>query len=101
MTISEIRKDLKDIRYYFSRQNVFDKAFNYVGQNSVLEKISKYNEAICSAPPKLYDLYVSLYTENHTQDTLSFKLGYTTETISRLNTKLVKFFEKAFQNKED
>lgn len=99
-TPENIREDLKNIRYYYSRKEVFDKASISVGQNSTLETIQKYNEAICSAPPRLYDLYVSLYLQNNTQDSLSMKLGYTVEYISRLNGQLVKFLQKEFQNME-
>lgn len=99
-TAENIREDLKNIRYYYSRKEVFDRASISVGQNSTLETIQKYNEAICSAPPRLYDLYVSLYLQNNTQDSLSMKLGYTVEHISRLNGQLVKFLQKEFQNME-
>jgi DNA-dependent RNA polymerase auxiliary subunit epsilon len=67
----------------------------------MLEKIENYNAAICSAPPRLYDLYVSLYLDNQTQDSLSEKLGYTIEYISRLNTKLVKYLQKNLKEKEE
>ena len=96
ITLAEIREDLKDIRYYYSRQNVFEKVETCVGRNTILNKIEKYNDAVCSASPRLYDLYVSLYLQNNTQESLSDKMGYTTETISRLNSKLVKFFENKF-----
>lgn len=100
MTATSIREDLKNIRYYYSRQAVFNKALNCVGKNTIMATIEKYNSAICSAPPRLYDLYVSLYLENNTQDSLSDKLGYTIETISRLNSQLIKFFQKEFQSQE-
>lgn len=100
MTPTTIRNDLKEIRYYYSRLSVFDKALENVGKNVILEKIEKYNKAICLATPRLYDLYVSLYLQNNTQDSLSEKLGYTIETISRLNSQLVKFFQKEFMKEE-
>ena len=31
MTANEIRKDLKNIRYYYSRQSVFDKVTDTIG----------------------------------------------------------------------
>ena len=99
MTVDSIREDLKNIRYYFSRQKVFDKALSCVGRNAIQDKIDMYNNAICLAPPRLYDLYVSLYLENNTQESLSDKLGYALETISRLNSELIRFFQKTL--KED
>ena len=95
MDLSVIREDLKDIRYYYSRKELFDKASAYrVGKSTIEDKVNKYNDAICSAPPRLYDLYISLYLQNHTQESLSEKLGYTFEYVSRLNTQLVRFFQK-------
>lgn len=101
ITNMEIRNDLKDIRYYFSRKEVFDKALDSVGKSVIIEKIDKYNEAIKTAPPRLYDLYVSLYLNNNTQESLADKLGYTLEHISRLNSGLVKFLQKTFKSNEE
>ena len=95
MELSVIREDLKDIRYYYSRKELFDKASTYrVGKSTIEDKVNTYNDAICSAPPRLYDLYISLYLQNHTQESLSEKLGYTFEYVSWLNTQLVRFFQK-------
>lgn len=101
VTVSTIRNDLKDIRYYFSRKEVFDKALDSVGKSSFTEKIDKYNEVIKNAPPRLYDLYVSLYLNNNTQESLADKLGYTLEHISRLNSGLIKFIQKELKSKEE
>lgn len=101
ITNMEIRNDLKDIRYYFSRKEVFDKALDSVGKSVIIEKIDKYNEAIKTAPPRLYDLYVSLYLNNNTQESLADKLGYTLEHISRLNSGLVEFLQKTFKSNEE
>lgn len=99
--LAKIREDLKDIRYYYSRKTVFDSVSQTVGENSILEKINKYNNAIRNASPRLYDLYVSLYLNNNTQESLSDKLGYTFETISRLHTKLVKYLKEQFDKQEE
>lgn len=102
MELSVIKEDLKDIRYYYSRKELFEKASTYsVGKNNILDKIEKYNDVICSAPPRLYDLYISLYLQNHTQESLSEKLGYTFEYISRLNTQLVKYLKEQFEKQEE
>ncbi|MBR4407046.1 MAG: hypothetical protein IKT27_01900 [Clostridia bacterium] len=101
ITLSEIREDLRDIRYYYSRKELFRKASSNVGINYVEEKLSKYNNAICLAPPRLYDLYVSLYLENNTQESLSEKLCYSPEYISKLNKQLVNFFLKNFNETKE
>lgn len=95
MTLATIREDLKDIRYYYMRKEVFDKAFSTTGENIIVKKVQAYNSAIKDASPKLYDLYVSLYIECHTQESLSDKLGYTPEYIQMLNKKLLKFLQNS------
>ena len=93
VALSKIREDLKNIRYYYARKKLFDEAFQSTGMNEIMETVSKYNDLIKTAPPKLYDLYVSLYLRNHTQESLSDELGYTPEYIQMLNKKLLKFLQ--------
>ena len=75
MQTETIKEDLKGIRYYYARRKLFEKASNTIGENLILQKIDTYNKAIRTAPPRLYDLYVSLYLENNTQESLSETLG--------------------------
>ena len=49
----------------------------------------------------MFDLYVSLYMQNHTQESLGEKLGYSIETISRLNNQLLRYFLKELEKKEN
>ena len=100
METAKIREDLKDIRYYYSRKAMFEKASASVGENSILKKINDYNALIRLAPPRLYDLYVSLYLENNTQESLSDKLGYSVEYISKLNSQLINFFKTNIDKEE-
>ena len=93
-TFSVIREDLKDIRYYYMRKADFDDAFEKTGENKIVEKAKLYNQIIQNASPKLYDLYVSLYINCHTQESLSDKLGFTPEYIQMLNKKLLKFLQE-------
>ena len=96
MTLNEIREDLKDIRYYYSRKHLFDSVVSEIGYNSIQLKLQKYNEAVREAPPKLFDLYVCLYIHNNTQESVSVELHYTPEYIQMLNKKLLKFFQEKF-----
>ena len=93
-TVNQIRDELKEIRYYMSRKEVFDKSAVCVGKNAIEQKIALYNSMICEATPRLYDLYVSLYLHTYTQESLSEKLGYSIEYVSRLNTQLIKYFQQ-------
>lgn len=94
MTLEQIREDLKGVRYYYTRKNIFDEASSTVGINSIVQKVMKYNEAVKAASPKLYDLYVCLYIKNYTQEGLSIELNYTPEYIQMLNKKLLLFLQK-------
>lgn len=100
LTLATIRNDLKDIRYYYARKKMFDEAFECTGVNEIVSKVKKYNDAVISASPKLYDLYVSLYIKNHTQESLSDELCYTAEYIQMLNKKLLKFLQNKLSNEE-
>ena len=101
MSAKAIRDDLKDIKYYMARKNIFENNNFSVGKNITTDKLNRYNEMICSAPPRLYDVYVSLYLQNNTQESLADKLGYSVVYISLLNSQLIKFFQEKFNKKEE
>ena len=63
ITLQTIKKELENIRYYYARKDMFNKAFDSVGKNEILRTAEKYNQAICGASPKLYEMYVALYIE--------------------------------------
>lgn len=94
ISLEEIRSDLSNIRYYYSRKEFFDKAESTVGKNIVVETVKKYNDAIRSAPPKLYDLYISMYVMNHTQESLAAEMNYSWQNIALLCKQLVLFLQK-------
>lgn len=60
MTTEQIRRELQDIRYYYSHKAMFDRASDCVAKSTAVGLAEKYNAAIGSAPPRLYDLYISL-----------------------------------------
>ena len=93
-SLSQIREDLKDIRYYYSKQKMFDGLAKSVVQNEVVEKATKYNEAMRKAPVRLYDLYVSLYINNNTQAALAFDWDVSCEYIKMLNKSLCEYLQK-------
>lgn len=100
MKDNEIRNDLKEIRYYYQRKSVFDDACVKVGHNAVLEKVQKYNQLMQSAPPRLYDLYISLYVLNFTQQALAAELNFSAEYVHQLNKRLLEFIKSKFEEKE-
>lgn len=94
MTIKQIRTELKQVRYYYSRRAVFDKALKEVGNKRISDLIKKYNEAVSTAPPQLYDIYIGLYVNFKTQEELSEEMDYSPDYVQKLNNKLVRFFHE-------
>lgn len=101
ITISVVRNDLKDIKYYYSRKNLFDKAVTITNGNEIVDKVNTYNEIMKSASPRIYDLYYSLYVINHTQESYSNELGCTPEYVQRLNKQLLKFLLSKLNSQEE
>lgn len=95
MTLNQIRDDLKEIRYYYSMKELFDSAANTVKPIALLDKVGRYNEAMKTAPGRLFIVYVSLYVQNNSQTALADDWGFTREYIKDLNQKLVEFLQKA------
>ena len=56
LTLKQIRDDLKDIRYYYSRKEAFEQGFRVVGSNDIVGKAKRYNTVMQSAPTRLYDI---------------------------------------------
>lgn len=94
VTIKEIKEDLKEIKYYYSRKKSLDEAFRNIGYNAVIKKVELYTELIKKASPQFYDLYISLYVNNHTQESLSEQMCYTRESVNIMNKKLIFYFQK-------
>lgn len=97
MTTEQIRRELQDIRYYYSHKAMFDRASDCVAKSTAVGLAEKYNAAIGSVPPRLYDLYISLYIWNNTQALLAEKWGYSEGHVRNLNRQLYAFFRGAFE----
>lgn len=91
--LNRIREDLREVRYYYTRKELFDETFKSISANVILEKVYRYNDAMRTAPLRLYDLYVCLYTKNYTQAALAIELDYTAEYIQMLHKKLLLFLQ--------
>ena len=95
-----IREDLKNIRFYYSRREIFENGESQIGGSAFYPIVQKYNQAIREAPPRLYDLYVSLYIFNQTQKDFAAKSCITPEYVQVMHRRLVKNFEGCFQNNQ-
>lgn len=94
MTLSEIREDLQEIRYYFTHKAAFDNAVKLIGENSVVEKVERYNKIFQKAPARMYDLYLGLYVNGYTQETYAAEAGYCPQHIQELNKQLILYLQK-------
>ena len=92
----QIKTELNNVRYYYSRKDEFDKAFDCTGKSEVLALVEKYNSAILSADVKLYELYVCLYIKNNTHEGAAYELNYSVDYISKQSKRLLKFFQEKF-----
>lgn len=98
LTLDKIREDLKEIRYYYSRKELFDEHSGCIAPSAILEKVRKYNDAVKNAEAKLYDVYVCLYVKNYTQEGMGNELGYTLQHINALNKRLLLFLQKELKD---
>lgn len=92
ITMETIRKDLQNIRYYYSRKEMFEKAFDCTGKNTILTTVDKYNSIICLADPRLYELYVCLYIKGNTQESAAEELCYSLDYVVKNKKRLFDFF---------
>lgn len=94
MTLSEIREDLREIRYYFTHKAAFDGAVKLIGTNTVVEKVERYNKIFQNAPARMYDLYLGLYVNGYTQEAYAAEAGYCPQHVQELNKQLVLYLQK-------
>ena len=100
MTLDAIRKELKEVRYYYGRRAIFDKALREVGNKNMMDLVKKDNDAVRTARPKHYDIYISLYVNYHTQEQLSEELNYSPDYVRKLNKDLLKFLQNKLNEQE-
>lgn len=101
MTVEDVSSDLKEIQYYYAHEKEFARADRIVGQSNVREKADRYNAAVRTAPPVLYDLYVSLYVFYNTQTVAAEDMDYSLSHIKRLNRQLCEFLATPLNRGDD
>ena len=100
VTMQTIRRDLREIRYYYGKQMHLDNVTASIAENVISEKVSRYSEAIGKAPIRLYDLYVMLYTQNNTQAALAYDWDYSEDYIRQMNRQLCEYLYQYFNGGE-
>ena len=99
-SLAEVREDLRDIRYYYAHKEMFDKTVNVTGEHELIRKTERYNAAMCTAPPRLYEVYVGLYVYGNTQESLAVELKYTPEHIQRQHKKILLYLQTKISEEE-
>lgn len=96
---SKVRKDLSEIRYYYSKKELFDKGAKVVSPSMLLNKVEIYNKAIVKAPAQLYALYIAHYVNCDKQVVIADDWGCTNDHIKILNRKLCEYFQQVLDVK--
>ena len=93
-----VRRDLKDIRYYYARKEILDSVKGDVGINKVRNMVDRYNQIILNAPLYLFDLYVCLYIKGYTQDKMAVELNVSSQYVQSQNKKLIAFLQTHYDS---
>lgn len=99
-SLAEVREDLRGIRYYYAHKEMFDKTVDVTGEHELIRKAERYNAAMCTAPPRLYEVYVGLYVYGNTQESLSETLCYSPEHIQRQHKKILLYLQTKISKEE-
>ena len=100
ITMETIKKDLSAIRYYYVHKEQFDTAFTSIGRGSILDKVEKYNRAICEADPRIYEMYDFLFVRFRTYEEAAEILGYSPNYIYKACTRVYNYFYDYFRKEE-
>ena len=100
ITSANIKADLDKIRYYYTRKETFDKAFDSVIKNNILDLIEMYNVAMSVAEPKLFELYVCIYIHGNTYDAAAKEMAYSKDYVTKHHRRLMKYLINYFNNEE-
>lgn len=93
-TLNEIRDELKEVKYYYSRQKYLDEAVGFVGVNEVMKIVHKYNTIACKAPIMLYDVYVCRIVKGLTQEATAMEFGVAADYSQKLYKQLLLYFQQ-------
>lgn len=99
-SLSKVREELRDIRYYYAHKEMFDESVKMTGAHELIRKAERYNAAMCTAPPRLYEVYVGLYVYGNTQESLSETLCYSPEHIQRQHKKILLYLQTKIGKEE-
>lgn len=97
----QIRSELQEIRYYYTRKNSLEDASHSIGPMPIKRILEKYNCAIREAPLRLYDLYACLYIRNETQEAVASEWGYSVQYLRKLICQLFTYLKEKLTEMEE
>lgn len=98
-TISEITKDLKEVRDYYKHKTAILRACKYnEGKPDILRKVKDYGDAAAHLPTKHYIIYVNYVVTAKTVEECAAISGYSKEYTRHLFQECKQHFQKYFEN---
>ena len=101
MTLEEVKRDLQEIRYFYTCKSLFDKVADVEIYSRVADKAALYNKAISFAPAHLFDIYVAVYVNGNTQGRYARESGYSCGNIKKLNQELKEYLLREIARKKE
>lgn len=101
-TISEITKDLKEVRDYYKHQTAIMRACRYGGSTpDILQKVKDYGDAAAHLPTKHYIIYVNYVVAAKTVEECAAISGYSKEHTRHLFQECKKHLQEYFENHKE
>lgn len=100
MTVAQVKKELKEVRYYYKMKHVFDRNSKEIYPRNIMWLIKKYVTAMEEiTDTKMYIIFTELYVNDTTQTDLADAWGVTRDYIKQMNKELTDFFVNYFDKK--
>ena len=94
ITIEEIKQDLKDVKYYFAHEALFQKALKDDAVKILIMKVYRYKEIMRGAPFDLMIIFEGLYMYKQTQKSLAEYLEISERTVRRKREQIYLYLQK-------
>lgn len=96
MLEEQVKNELREVRYYFSRKANMDALSIDAGDSRAKALANKYVKAVAQAPARIYDLFGCLYIQNKTYETIATEMFCSEQTVRRLVKELTDYFARKF-----
>lgn len=94
--LNQVKKDLQNIKFYYSQLREIDISKQTVNYNTFTKKVNLYSQAIDKAEPIFYRLYTSIYVEGLSLNETAEEIGLSYRSVLQKNKELKDFFVKYF-----